>query len=190
MRNADKLKGAMRPGQVYRRRDLEGFSTAVDRDLKTLVERNGVKKLAGGLYYRPRLNAFGAAPPDDSGLVRAFLKSDDFLLTSYNHFNQLGLGLTHVYSTYVVYNHKRAGEFTFGGKRFHFRRVPAYPGRLSREFLLVDLLNNLKRLPDDAGLVLKNLGSRLKEFDREKLKTCLDRYASPRARRVLTAAHA
>jgi len=138
----------------------------------------------------PRKNAFGTAPPDDKDLVRAFLKTDDFLLTSYNNFNQLGLGLTQVYRNYVVYNHKRAGSYTLGGKRFDFRLVPAYPHRLSREFLLVDLLNNLKRLPDDTEQVLKNLPSRLAEFDHEKLETCLKRYGNAAARRALVQAGA
>ncbi|MBI3180472.1 MAG: hypothetical protein HYZ27_12475, partial [Deltaproteobacteria bacterium] len=128
-----------------------------------------MKKLAGGLYYRPRRNAFGLTPPDDRDLVRAFLKTDDFLLTSYNYFNQLGLGLTQVYNSHVVYNHKRSGDFSLGGKRFQFRLVPVYPRKLSKEYLLVDLLNNLKHLPDDNALVLRNLRSRLNDFDQEKV---------------------
>ena len=147
----------MNPGQVYRRQDLQALSTAVDRDLKTLVKSGEVRKLSGGLYYRPRKSFFGAAPPDDRDIVRAFLKTDDFLLTSYNHFNQLGLGLTQVHNSCVVYNHKRTGEFFLGGKRFKFRLVPAYPRKLSKEFLLVDLLNNLKKLPEDTAQVLRNL---------------------------------
>ena len=35
--------------------------------------------------------------------------------------------------------------------------VPAYPLKTNKEFLLVDLLNNLKNLPDDTDLVLRNL---------------------------------
>jgi hypothetical protein len=107
------------------------FSTAVDRDLATLVATGVVRKVASGLYCRPRENPFGPTPPDDREIVRAFLKTDDFLLASYNHYNQLGLGLTQVYNTYVVYNHKRSGAFQLGGKRFRFRQVPAYPRRLT-----------------------------------------------------------
>ncbi|HAH04953.1 MAG TPA: hypothetical protein DCM05_00280 [Elusimicrobia bacterium] len=190
MKNAEKLKHAMRPGHVYRRQDLEGSSLAVDRDLKTLVDRGEVRKLAGGLYYRPRKNPFGAAPPEDRELVRAFLKTDDFLLTSYNHFTQLGFGLTQVYNSYVVYNHKRVGEFTLGGKRFRFRVVPAYPHKLSKEYLLVDLLNNLKNLPDDTTLVLRNLRTRLAEFDREGVRDCVTRYGRPAAKAALQEAYA
>lgn len=190
MKNAERLKKAMKPGRVYRRQELEGFSSAVDRDLKTLADKGEVRKLAGGLYCRPRRTVFGAAPPDDRELVRAFLKSDDFLLTSYDNFNDLGLGLTQIYSTYVVYNHKRAGDFQLGKKHFKFRLVPAYPAAFSKEYLLVDLLNNLRNLPDNAAVVPANLKSRLKEFDRQKVFECLDRYGNPSARRALREVYA
>jgi hypothetical protein len=190
MKSADKLKKSMLAGRVYRRQELTGFSSAVDRDLKSLVETGDVKKLSGGLYYRPRENRFGDAPPDDRDLVRAFLKSSDFLLTSRNHYNQLGLGLTQVYNTALVYNHKRAGEFCLAGKNFEFRMVPAYPQKLSKEYLLVDMLNNLRHLPDDTELVLRNLKFRLSDFDRASLEKQLERYGRPAARRALQEASA
>jgi hypothetical protein len=189
MRNAEKLKNSMRIGGVYRRKDLEDFSTALDRDLKTLVARKEVLKVAGGLYYRPRKNSFGFKPPNDRDLVRTFLKTNDFLLTSYNYFNQLGLGLTQVYNNYVVYNHKRSGNFSLGGKRFKFRVVPAYPPRMSKEFLLVDLLNNLKDLPDNTELVLRNLNARLSEFDQKRVLKYVHRYGRHSARAVVQKAY-
>ena len=115
MKNMERLRNAMLPGKVYRRKELSGFSTAVDRDLKTLVTAGQVQKLAGGLYYRPRTNPFGVTPPEDREVARAFLKTDDFLLTSYNYFNQLGLGLTQVYNDYMVYNHKRRVASSWAG---------------------------------------------------------------------------
>ena len=175
---------------VYRRQHLKDFSTAVDRDLKSLVARGDVKKLAGGLYYRPRKNRFGDAPPDDRDLVRAFLKTADFLLTSRNHYNQLGLGLTQVYNTYLVYNHKRSGDFSLGGKRFKFLLVPAYPEKLSKEYLLIDMLNNLTQLPDNTDLVLRNLKSRSNQFDQAGVRKQLERYGRPAARRALQEVHA
>jgi hypothetical protein len=186
MNNPEKLLKKMQPGKVYRRKNLEGLTTALDRDLKTLVQRAEVKKVGPGLYYRPRTNVFGVAPPSDADLVRAFLKSEDFLLTSYNHFTQLGLGLTQVYNVPVVYNHKRTGQYRLGGKQFLFRVVPSYPKKLTREFLVVDLLNNLKRLPDNTDVVLENLKSRLSEFDQRKMKDSLERYGSPAARELLS----
>ena len=122
--------------------------------------------------------------------MRAFLKTDDFLLTSYNHYNQLGLGLTQVYNAYMVYNHKRSGDFSLGGKHFKFRMVPAYPKSLSKEYLLVDLLNNLKHLSENTDLVLRNLKSRLHQFDKDSAQKLLERYGRPAARNVLQKAYA
>lgn len=190
MKTAEKLKDAMRPGRAYRRQDLDDLTTAVDRDLKTLVETGEVRKLGYGLYYRPRKNPFGDTPPEDRELVRAFLKTDDFLLTSDNYFTQLGLGLTQLYSNHVVYNHKRSGEHVLGGQRFKFRVVPAYPKKLTKEYLLVDLLNNLMRLPDNASLVLDNLKHHRGEFDQAKVRENLARYGRPAAREALREAHA
>ena len=192
MKNANKLRDAMSPGRVYRRQDLAGLTTAVDRDLKTLVSSGAVKKLSGGLYYRPAKNPFGVAPPDDHQLVAAFLKTNDFRLTSYDHYNHLGLGLTQLYNTHVVYNHKRSGEFTLGGKRFLFRLVPAYPkaGRTTKEYLLVDMLNNLKHLPDDVALVRRNLKAHLSRFNRQKVHESMAQYGTPSARRALNEAYA
>jgi hypothetical protein len=189
MRNIEKLKNKMQPGRVYRRRDLQSFTTAIDRDLKTLVRKGEIKKLTSGIYYRPRKNPFGVTPPNDYELVRAFLKTEDFLLFSYNLFNQLGLGLTQVYNNCVIYNHKRTGRFTLGGKQFIFRIIPAYPTKVSKEYLLIDLLNNLKHLPDDTSSVLKNLSARLKDFDQDKLKRCLNLYGNHAAQKALMKIH-
>lgn len=110
MGSAEKLGTSMRPGSVYRRRELSGRSTAIDRDLKTLVDSGDVKKLAWGLYYRPCKKLGSALPPGDRQLVRAFLKTNDFSILSG-----------------VVYNHKRAGHFLLGGRRFEFHVVRSYP---------------------------------------------------------------
>jgi len=192
MKNADKLKETMEPGRVYRRQELAGLSTAVDRDLKTLVAAGEVRKLGSGLYAKPRPSALGPLPPEDREVVRTFLKTDDFRLTSYNDFNLLGMGLTQVYNTYVVYNHKRSGDFKLGRRHYKFRLVPAYPATelVEPEYLLVDMLNNLMRLPDNVELVLRNLKDGVRRFDRAKVMECLERYGNPAARRLLRRVYA
>ena len=110
MKSAEKLKNSMKLGHVYRRQDLENFSTAVDRDLKTLIESGEARKLAWGLYERLQESRDGVALADELERVRAFLKTEDFLL-----------------SDHLVYNHKRAGHFFLGGRRYEFRIVRAYP---------------------------------------------------------------
>ena len=123
------------------------------------------------------MNSFVSFHDATKGILILFRES--------RHFVNLGLGLTQVYNHRLVYNHKRSGEIKVGGKRLTFRLVPAYPKKLSKEYLLVDLLNQLMELPDDMSRVLRNLGSNLKEFDEDKLRENLERFGRPAARKIL-----
>src|SRR5260221_11087292 len=157
MTKLDELKRHLRPGHVYRREHLVPWSRAVDRHLKQLVSDGTLTKLAGGLYLRPKDTVFGKAPPDDEVLVESFLKDDRFLLPSPNTYNQLGVGTTQLYDKTVVYNHKRHGRFSLGGCVFDFRLKPSFPKSLSKELLLVDLVNNLGQLAENRCQGLKRV---------------------------------
>jgi len=127
MNRLEQLKRHLRPGRVYRRADLAQWSKSVDRHARELVDQGVLQKLRNGLYYYPKASAFGRVPPDEKELVRTFLKEDDFLLTSPNAYNALGVGTTQLYNSRVVYNHKRHGRFTLGGKPFEFRTEAPFP---------------------------------------------------------------
>lgn len=166
----EKLSNHIKPGQVYRREMLLAFSKALDRDLEILVSKKLIKKLAGGLYYRPLMSAFGALPPKDSDLVSCFLRDDAFLLYSWHQYNALGLGLTQLYNRVVVLNHKRHGVFKLGNKEFDFRRSHRrFPRKVTPEFLLVDLVNNLNELAEDTSLVKERILNNLSHFDQDKV---------------------
>ena len=77
MSTLDILKKHLRRGSVYRRADLERWSTAVDRHLGQLVEDGTLQKLSFGLYHYPKESAYGPIPPDEADLVRSFLKDND-----------------------------------------------------------------------------------------------------------------
>lgn len=152
----EKLSANLRVGCVYRREDLLVFSKAVDRDLHQLSEQGVLEKVAPGLYYVPKMSRYGALPPNESALIKSFLRSNQFLLLSWNAYNSLGLGLTQIYNRTIVYNRKRHGVFRLANQEFDFRR-PAYefPKKLTLAFLVVDLLNNAKELCDENVNLLK-----------------------------------
>lgn len=155
-------------GCLYRRADLKKHSNAVDRHLKQLQAKGVLKKLSGGLYHYPKLTKFGSAPPSDKELVKSFLKDDRFLLFSPNAYNSLGLGMTQLHNETVVYNHKRHGVFKVGGRTFKFVRKSHFPPLLSKEFLLIDLVNNEKYLTEGSDIIKK--AKQLAEtLNREKL---------------------
>ena len=167
------LRSHLQKGKVYRREDLLSRSNAVDRHLKQLVDAGDLEKLSQGLYYAPKSSTFGRLPPKEEELVRAFLKEDDFLIFSLNSYNSLGLGTTQLQNKTWVYNHKRHGVFQLGNRNFDFKMKPRFPKKLDKEFLLIDLLNNLDSLPENKDDVLVNVEKMLSSFDSKKL----DKYA-------------
>jgi len=148
-----------------------------------LVDAGDLEKLAQGLYYAPKSSAFGKVPPKDDELVEAFLKDENFLLLSPNSYNSLGLGTTQLYNKTVVYNHKRHGVFKLGNRSFDFRVKPRFPKKLDKEFLFVDLLNNLDSLAENQGDVLANAQKQLSKFEVSKLQKTVSVYGAGRTKK-------
>ena len=119
-------------------------------------------------------------------LARLFKKakmvSNDFLLTSPNFYNCLGVGTTQLYNKRVVYNHKRHGLFVLGGKEFDFRLKQKFPKELSEEFLLVDLLNNLNELAEDREDVLQSVKEKVLKKSKSQMRRTVNAYADERTR--------
>lgn len=188
MLKSKELKKHLRPGQVYRREDLAQWSNAVDRHLKLLVSDGTLTKLAGGLYLFPKETVFGKAPPEDRKLVEAFLKDHRFLLASPNAYNALGVGTTQLYDKTVVYNHKRHGNFSLGGRVFEFRMKPSFPKTLSREFLLVDLVNNLERLAESHEQVLERVKEEVASYKLPRLERTARNYGNVKTKKFFSEA--
>lgn len=174
----ESLKLHITPGEVYRRSDLEYFSSAVDRHLSLLTQDRTLLKLSHGLYYAPKKSKFGLVPPDDLNMIERFLKDDNFLLVSPNSYNALGLGLTQLYNATWVYNHKRHGEFTLNGKSFLFKLKSSFPKTLTTEFLVIDLMNNLDELAEDSDQIVKNFNKNADRFNVNELVKLSKYYSS------------
>ena len=179
--NPTTLKKHLRAGKVYRRSDLLQFSNAVDRHLLQLVNDGALQKIAGGLYYCPKQTSFGAVPPEDGKLVRAFLKDDHFYLTSLNAYNSLGVGPSQLYNERLVYNHKRDGRHVLNGRHFYFIKRSRFPKKSSVEFLLVDLINNLHFLAEDQEAIKENAAQKALSMDKKRLMKAVSNYAGARA---------
>ena len=179
------LKRHLRPGQVYRRKDLARWSNAVDRHVQQLLDEGRLEKVSAGVYMAPRKTRFGAAPAKTEKLLASFLGDDRFLVVSPSAFNGLGVGTTQLHNEPVVYNHKRHGRFTLDGRVYDFRMRSSVPKRLSKEVLLVDLLHNLDRLPEDQTAVLPRALDKAREMDRGRLARAVREFGSARAERLL-----
>ena len=179
------LRQHIKQGEVYRRSDLEYYSSAIDRHLAQLTKDGTLVKLNQGLYYAPKQSKFGVVPPDDRQVVERFLKDEDFLLVSPNTFNSLGLGLTQLYNTTWVYNHKRKGEYQLNGKIFEFKLKSSFPKNITREYLLVDLLNNMENLAEDQSETLDKLPNNIGSFNVDALMKATQLYGNGKTKRKL-----
>lgn len=176
MGKLEEFQKRLRPGKVYRRADLAQWSNAVDRHIQASVRDGKLVKLAGGLYSVPKQTVFGKAPADDAALIEAFLKGSPYLKVSPNLYNRLGVGTTQLHNKTVVYNHKRHGRFKLGGREFEFRLKPRLPAKLTSEFLLVDLVNNLSELGEDRAATLARVRAAASRYSPKQLKRAADQY--------------
>ncbi len=183
MNRLDELRQHLKHGKVYRREDLAKWSTSVDRHIKQLMALEELVKLSPGLYLHPKKTVFGKAPADDTSLVAAFLKDKRFLITSPNAYNALGVGTTQLYNETVVYNHKRHGHFRLGGRKFEFRRKPSFPEKVTEEFLLVDLMNNLDQLAEDEPSVVSRVKEKSERLNGKSLKHAAHEFGTVRTRK-------
>ena len=184
MTQLDLFKRHLRRGNVYRRADLANWSKSVDRHLSLVVKEGTLKKLSQGLYAYPKETSFGEAPPEDQQLIQSFLKDDRFLITSPNAYNGLGVGATQLYNKKIVYNHKRHGEFKIGNRVFDFKIKHHFPSKLTQEFLLVDLVNNLDTLAEEKDSLLKNIKQKVAQMEQGQLQHYVLKYGNMRTKKL------
>lgn len=182
MNKSKEVRRHLKPGRVYRRADIAKWSNAVDRHLAEFVSEGILQKLSQGMYYYPKQSAFGPVPPEESVLVKSFLKDDEFLVTSLNSYNSLGVGTTQLYNKRIVYNHKRHGEFTLAGRKFFFHTKPKFPKKITLEFLLVDLVNNIDELAEDTELILQNIKIKAQKMNCKLLERNIKAYGNVRTK--------
>lgn len=171
----DKLRKHFRPGQAHRRRDLAGLSSNLDRHLKKLVDEGELRKLRRGLYYRPRNTRWGKLPPEEKEMLRKFLGTDRFVSYALSNLNGLCLGTTQLYTTQIVLNQKRHGSLLMGNWDFFFQRRTNVPKRLTKEILLVEMLNNMKKLAEDPYKLMDRIRTQLASDDQSKYRVSFDR---------------
>lgn len=185
MAQLDNLKKHLKRGSVYRRGDLTKWTTSVDRHLEQLLKDGTLEKLSQGLYYYPKETAFGKTPPEEDVLLATFLKDKRFLVTSPNIYNSLGVGTTQLYNKRVVYNHKRHGEIKLGNRVFDFQVKHHFPNKITNEFLLVDLVNNIEQLAENQNEVLNKVFDKVSHMNTSKFKTTLGEYGNIRTKKLL-----
>lgn len=182
----------LQPGRVYRTRDLKAWSANPPRLASRLVREGALMPLAHGLFASPKRGRFGAVPPADEELMRAFLDGAPFLFTGPDRWNALGLGSTATFAAQLVYNTKRSGDFMLGGRKFLLRRV-AFPEHPTPEWFVVDLFQHADQAAASRADLTRALAHAVAtgRFNRNRLREMAAAYGSKdtqaRIREALTA---
>lgn len=158
------LSSDMVAGHVYRAGEIEGLGKDSSRDLNDLLKAELICRAGPGLYYKPRRLAGRAIPANTERVLQKFLRSDQFLVRHISDFNKLGLGTTQHAAVTYVYNRKRSGAIELDGRKYMFV-VRKLPQAQTNEYLLVDMLNNLKSLGEDSHYFLQKLAATLPKMD-------------------------
>ena len=108
----------LKPGRVYRTRELARWSANPTRLAQRLVRDGVLEKLAPGLFVHPKTSRFGAVPPTTEELLRGFLQGGAYVITGPERWNALGLGTTAALAVTLVYNTKRSGRSRSGAAGF------------------------------------------------------------------------
>ena len=166
------LLSQLSAGEVYSWDHLTECSKSPGRDIKRLLDEELLNKVGPGLYLFPKKSRFGTVPPSAQQVVNVFLKTDDFLFVSPNYYNGLGLGLTQLKNEVFVYNKKRHGDVKLSNRTYHFKlKVKGYPKELTKEYLLVDLVNNLDEVGESSSILLRKIADSVQanEFNNTQL---------------------
>ena len=176
----------LKPGKVYRTKDLARYGKNTPRLAKRLVAEGQLRPLAHGLFVHPEKSKFGSVPPNSEELMRGYLNRGRFIFSGPRQWNALGLGSTALFASQLVYNDVRTGEVELGGRRFTLRRV-AFPNSPTAEYYAVDLIKNHRK----AGISLRRIEEKLgraiarRRFEPTRLRQIAKRYGTRSAETVV-----
>lgn len=151
------VRPRLKPGKVYRTKDLAKFGKNPPRLAKRLVTEGELQPLARGVFVRPEESKFGRVPPSREELMKSYLNGGRFVFSGPEQWNALSLGSTAMFASQLVYNESRSGEVELGGRHFILRRV-AFPENPPAEYFAVDLMKNHKK----AGVSLSQIETELR----------------------------
>lgn len=182
---AEMMLKSMHPGKVYTIRELLQDWPGACLDLRKLLDQKKIAKVSAGLYYKPKQTKYGPVAPADEVLVRSYLRDDDFLLVDVNSYASLVSGLTQMHMGYKVLNKRRHGRVTLAGFPFDFRVRRNFPKKVTKEFLMVDLLDNVEQSENGVPMT-ENVLPFLKEYNREDLLRTARHYGNRSTERFLS----
>jgi hypothetical protein len=74
------------------------------------------------------------------------------------------------------------------GKNFLFKLKSSFPSKLTKEYLVVDLLNNLEELAEDFEQTVRNFHKNIQRFDAHELMIMAQKYGTGATKKLVKSA--
>ena len=84
-----------------------------------------------------------------------------------------------------MYNYRRHEKKELAGNTIIFKRVPNFPHKITKEFLLIDLLNNLDLIADEKNNILDKIKNKLKMFNEDRLLAFAKKYGKLKTKKTI-----
>lgn len=164
-------------GEVFTSQDFSFIENenAVALALSRLVKKEVIKRLAKGMYYKPKSSKYGVLKPTENEILKKILKkkNEGYYISGISSFNKLGL-TTQVPSTIEIFGDTTSRERKIGNVRIRYVNIndKGKPG--DAEYLqILDSLRLIKKIPDsnvnDSYRTLKYRIGKLDEVKINKL---------------------
>jgi uncharacterized protein DUF6088 len=128
--------------------DLGASGTAIAAALSRLAKEGTLRRVRRGVYYRPRVTAFGETHPDPNATLEATLRRHDVsgISAGVDAWRRLGL-TTQLAGVPMVNTPRRLRLGSVAGHRVNPKVRPSTPHGGYRERAVLDALRNLRRIP-------------------------------------------
>jgi hypothetical protein len=175
-------------GKLYKRSALRVLSPhSLERHIAELVDTKVLRKQAPGIYLCiGGVTGDDGPVPDERELLETFLRDDRYLVLTEADYKAAGLPVPKIKGEKLIYNHKRHGhgrKFRLGAIRYEFRVKPFIPKKITKAFLIVDVINNLDFVTGDKKHAQRVVKNRAAPIPQDEMKEAINEYAGARARK-------
>lgn len=139
--------GKSKPGTTFKYKDLgiePGDYSAAAKAIERLIEDGTIKRITTGLFYVPKVTAFGILKPSEDEMLKPYLfenKKRVAYITGNSIFNKYGL-TTQVPTTVKIASRNRVINLNLGTIRV--RSVKSYVDVTDKNYYLLELLDIIK----------------------------------------------
>lgn len=107
------------------------------------------------------------------------------MLTSADY-NSLGLVLNQLWNEVRIYNNKRHKKLKLANYNCVFQRPNnGFSAKITKEFILVDLLNNINDVGEDPDVLKGRVIKNINKFDAKKLKKLSVQYGKVGTKKII-----